>query len=46
MRGGGRALKERDDVRPGLRVVGLERRVSIAFVVEDARVGHYEPFIW
>lgn len=24
----------RDDIRPGLRVIGFERRVSIAFVVE------------
>ena len=25
----------RDEIRPGLRVIGFERRVSIAFVVED-----------
>ena len=28
----------RDDIRPGLRIVGFERRVTIAFTVEDARV--------
>ncbi len=28
----------RDDVRPGMRVVGFERRVTIAFSVEEARV--------
>ncbi|MBB4234627.1 type II toxin-antitoxin system RelE/ParE family toxin [Rhizobium esperanzae] len=28
----------RDDVRPGLRIVGFERRVSVAFVVESAEV--------
>ncbi len=28
----------RDDVRPGLRIVGFERRVTIAFMVEDTRV--------
>lgn len=28
----------RDDVRPGLRVVGFEKRVSIAFVVENGEV--------
>jgi toxin ParE1/3/4 len=28
----------RDDVRPGLRVVGFDRRVTIAFTVEDDRV--------
>lgn len=28
----------RDDIRPGLRVVGFERRVSIAFVVEAGNV--------
>lgn len=27
-----------DDIRPGLRIVGFERRVTIAFTVEDARV--------
>lgn len=27
-----------DDVRPGLRIVGFERRVSVAFVVEFAEV--------
>ena len=25
----------RNEIRPGLRVIGFERRVSIAFVVED-----------
>ncbi|MEI9406486.1 type II toxin-antitoxin system RelE/ParE family toxin [Mesorhizobium argentiipisi] len=28
----------RDDVRPGLRVVGFERRITVAFVVEPERV--------
>ena len=28
----------RGDIRPGLRVVGFERRVAIAFLVEDERV--------
>lgn len=28
----------RDDVRPGLRVVGFERRVTIAFVTQPERV--------
>ncbi len=28
----------RDDIRPGLRVVGFERRLSIAFSVSDTRV--------
>ena len=28
----------RDDIRQGLRVVGFERRVTIAFAVEDERV--------
>jgi toxin ParE1/3/4 len=28
----------RDDVRPGLRIVGFERRVTIAFIVEESRV--------
>ena len=29
---------QRDDIRPGLRVVGFERRVTVAFVVETERV--------
>jgi toxin ParE1/3/4 len=28
----------RDDVRPGLRVTGFERRVTVAFSVDDDRV--------
>ena len=28
----------RDDLRPGLRIVGFERRVTVAFTVEDTRV--------
>ncbi len=28
----------REDIRPGLRIVGFERRVTIAFTVEDNRV--------
>lgn len=28
----------RDDVRPGLRVIGFERSASIAFMVEEDRV--------
>lgn len=29
---------KRDDIRPGLRVVGFERRIAVAFVVEPERV--------
>ena len=28
----------RDDVRPGLRVIGFERRIAVAFVVQEDRV--------
>ncbi len=28
----------RDDIRPGLRIVGFERSATIAFMVEDKRV--------
>jgi toxin ParE1/3/4 len=28
----------RDDISPGLRIVGFERRVTIAFAVDDDRV--------
>jgi toxin ParE1/3/4 len=28
----------RDDIRPGLRIVGFERRVTVAFTVDPARV--------
>lgn len=28
----------RDDIRPGLRVVGFERRIAIAFTVSETRV--------
>lgn len=28
----------RDDVRPGLRIVGFERRLTIAFMVDDVSV--------
>jgi len=28
----------RDDIRPGLRIIGFERRVAIAFMVEVDRV--------
>lgn len=28
----------REDIRPGLRIVGFEHRVTIAFTVEDNRV--------
>jgi len=28
----------RDDIRPGLRIVGSERRITIAFVVEPEQV--------
>lgn len=28
----------REDIRPGLRIVGFERRVTVALVVEDDRV--------
>lgn len=30
--------QRRDDIRPGLRFIGFERRVTIAFVVLDDRV--------
>jgi toxin ParE1/3/4 len=29
---------KRDDIRPGLRITGFERRVAIAFRVDDRRV--------
>lgn len=29
---------QRDDLQQGLRIVGFERRVAVAFVVEDSRV--------
>lgn len=29
---------QRDDIRPGLRIVGFERRVTIAFTVDDDAV--------
>ncbi len=35
---GSKRGSQRDDVRDGLRVIGFERRVNVAFVVEDARV--------
>lgn len=28
----------RDDIRPGLRIIGFERRVTVAFTVESDRV--------
>lgn len=28
----------RDDVRPGIRTIGFERRITIAFVVDEERV--------
>ena len=28
----------RDDIRPGLRIVGVERRVTVAFKVSEAQV--------
>ncbi|GJD36652.1 type II toxin-antitoxin system RelE/ParE family toxin [Methylobacterium aerolatum] len=28
----------RDDIRPGLQVIGFERRVAVAFAVEDDRI--------
>ena len=30
--------QRRDDIRPGLRIVGFEKRVTVAFVVEDDAV--------
>ena len=30
--------RRRDEVRPGLRIVGFRGRVTVAFVVEDERV--------
>lgn len=29
---------DRDDIRPGLRIVGFQRRVTIAFAIEDDTV--------
>lgn len=28
----------RDDIRPGLRTIGFERRITVAFTVDDTRV--------
>ena len=28
----------REDIRPGLRITGFERRITVAFVVQDDRV--------
>jgi toxin ParE1/3/4 len=30
--------RRRDDIRPGLRIIGFERRVTVAFAVEEERV--------
>jgi toxin ParE1/3/4 len=30
--------QRRDDIRPGLRIVGFERRIAIAFIVSDTDV--------
>ena len=30
--------RARDDIRPGLRIIGFERRITIAFVVDPERV--------
>ena len=30
--------QRRDDIRPGVRIVGLERRIAIAFIVTDLEV--------
>lgn len=30
--------RSRDDIRPGLRIIGFERRVTIAFVIQTERV--------
>lgn len=30
--------RRRDDLRPGLRIIGFERRVTIAFTVEESEV--------
>ena len=35
---GGERGRRRDDLRPGLRVVGFERRVAIVFTVSDDEV--------
>lgn len=35
---GGERGSRRDDVRPGLRVIGFERRIAVAFTVEPDRV--------
>ncbi|SMD07052.1 Plasmid stabilization system protein ParE [Fulvimarina manganoxydans] len=42
--------RRRDDIRPGLRVVGFERRITIAFVVSQEQVTilrlHYGGLDW
>ncbi|WP_298813269.1 type II toxin-antitoxin system RelE/ParE family toxin [uncultured Roseibium sp.] len=30
--------QQRDDIRPGLRIVGFEKRLTIAFIVSDTTV--------
>jgi toxin ParE1/3/4 len=35
---GGERGNRRDDVRPGLRVIGFERRIAVAFTVDAERV--------
>ena len=30
--------QKRDDIRPGLRIVGFERRITVAFTVSETRV--------
>ena len=34
----------REDIRPGLRIVGFERRVTVAFSVDTAQVTIYRLF--
>jgi toxin ParE1/3/4 len=35
--------RSRDDIRPGLRIIGFERRSTIVFVVDPERVGERRP---
>lgn len=34
----------RDDIRPGLRIVGFERRITIAFSVDNGRITIHRLF--
>lgn len=40
----GEGGQRRDDIRSGLRIVGFEKRVAIAFVVTDSEVTILRPY--